>query len=93
MSLRKEELIREYTKAIREGNAAVFGGAGLSRASGYVNWKELLRPLAKDIDLDVDKEKDLLAVAQFYKNRRGTRSGINQLLMSAFTKKLKSMKM
>ena len=53
MALKKEELIREYTKAIREGTAAVFGGAGLSRASGFVNWKELLRPLAKDILEDV----------------------------------------
>lgn len=89
MALRKEELIREYAKAIREGNAAVFGGAGLSRASGYVNWRELLRPLAKDIDLDVDKEQDLLAVAQFYKNRRGgTRGAINQSIISAFTKKV-----
>ena len=89
MAIKKEELIREYTKAIREGNAAVFGGAGLSRASGHVNWKELLRPLAKDICLDVDKEKDLLAVAQFYKNKRGgTRGGINQSIITAFTKKV-----
>lgn len=89
MTLRKEELIREYTKAIREGNAAVFAGAGLSRASGYVNWKDLLRPLAKDIDLDVDKERDLLAVAQFYKNKRGgTRGSINQSIMNAFTKEV-----
>ena len=51
MALKKEELIREYTKAIREGTAAVFGGAGLSRASGFVNWKELLRPLAKDMEV------------------------------------------
>ena len=29
MAVRKEELIREYAKAIREGNAAIFGGAGL----------------------------------------------------------------
>lgn len=90
MALRKEELIREYTKAIREGNAAVFGGAGLSRASGYVNWKELLRPLVNDIGLNVDKEKDLLAVAQFYKNKRGgIRGGINRSIINAFTKKVK----
>lgn len=89
MAIKKEELIREYTKAIREGTAAVFGGAGLSRASGFVNWKELLRPLAKDISLDIDKEEDLLAVAQFYKNKRGgTRGGINQSIMSAFTKQV-----
>ena len=31
MAVTKEEFIREYTKAIREGNAAIFAGAGLSR--------------------------------------------------------------
>ena len=59
-------------KAIREGNAAIFGGAGLSRPSGFVDWKGLLRPLASDIGLDVDKETDMLSVAQFYKNQRRT---------------------
>ena len=58
MSISKEELIRNYAKAIREGNAAIFGGAGLSRPSGFVDWKGLLRPLASDIGLDVEKEKD-----------------------------------
>ena len=74
MSISKEELIRNYAKAIREGNAAIFGGAGLSRPSGFVDWKGLLRPLASDIGLDVEKEKDLLSVAQFYKNQRRTRT-------------------
>lgn len=87
MPVSKEELIRNYTKAIREGNAAVFAGAGLSSGSCFVNWKELLRPLAKDINLDVDKEShDLLSVAQFYKDKRSTRSGINQTIMRAFSK-------
>ena len=76
MPISKEELIRNYTIAIRDGNAAVFGGAGLSRASGFVDWKELLRPLATDIGLDIDKENDYLSVAQFYRNKRSTRGGI-----------------
>ena len=85
MAVRKEELIREYAKAIREGNAAIFGGAGLSRPSGFVDWKGLLRPLASDIGLDVDKETDMLSVAQFYKNQRRTRAGINQKILDAFS--------
>ena len=85
MAVRKEELIREYAKAIREGNAAIFGGAGLSRPSGFVDWKGLLRPLASDIGLDVDKETDMLSVAQFYKNQRRTRAGINQAILDAFS--------
>ncbi len=86
MAVSKEELIRRYTKALQEGNAAIFAGAGLSRASGYVNWKELLRPLAVTIGLDVEREPDLLSVAQFYQNKRGNRGAINQTIMDAFSK-------
>ena len=85
MSLKKTELIRKYVKAIQEGNAAVFAGAGLSRPSGFVDWKGLLRPLAADIDLDVDKEKDLLSVAQFYRNKKGTNVPISQAILDAFS--------
>ena len=80
------ELIRNYTKAIWEGNAAIFAGAGLSRPSGYVDWKNLLRPLAQEIDLDVEKENDLVSVAQYYRNRRSTRGSINQTIVDAFSK-------
>ncbi len=86
MSIKKEELIRKYSKAIQEGNAAVFGGAGLSRPSGFVDWKGLLRPLASDIDLDVDKETDLLSVAQYYRNRKGSHTPISQAIMDAFSR-------
>lgn len=86
MAVRKEELIRKYATAIREGNAAVFAGAGLSRSSGFVDWKGLLRPLAREISLDVDKETDLLSVAQFYRNRKRNNTAINQAIMNAFSK-------
>lgn len=86
MAIKKSELIRKYVDAIREGNAAVFAGAGLSRPSGYVDWKGLLRPLAADIDLDVDKEKDLLSVAQFYRNKKGSHTSISQAIMTAFSR-------
>ena len=84
MSVSRNELIREMCKAIGERNAAVFGGAGLSRGSGYVDWKEFLRPIAADIDLNVEKEQDLLAVAQYYRNKRGTGNLISQKIMDAF---------
>ncbi len=88
MAIKKEEFIRKYVNAIRKGNAAVFAGAGLSCPSGFVNWKELLRPIAEDIDLDVDKETDLLSVAQFYRNKRRNRSAINQAILEAFSREV-----
>lgn len=87
MAVELEEFKREYTKAIIEGYAAIFAGAGLSRASGYANWKGLLSVIAKDIGLDVDRENDLVAVAQYYKNEKGARrDGINQKIINEFTK-------
>ena len=68
------EFQHRYAKAVQEGYAAVFAGAGLSRPSGYVDWKELLRDIATDIRLNVDIETDLVAVAQYYCNERGNRS-------------------
>lgn len=80
----KEQFLREYIKAIRNGNAAVFAGAGLSRPSGFVLWKDLLRPLAKDIGLNIEDEHDLTAVAQYVRNQSGTRSSINSAILEAY---------
>jgi len=87
MAVGLEEFKREFTKAVIEGYAAIFAGAGISRASGYANWKELLSVIAKDIGLDVDRETDLVAVAQYYKNEKGDRrDGINQRIINEFTR-------
>lgn len=82
----KNQFLRDYIKAIRDGNAAVFAGAGLSRPSGFVIWKELLRPLAKDIGLNIDDEHDLTAVAQYVRNKSGNRSSINSAILDAYSK-------
>jgi hypothetical protein len=85
----ENELKRKYLEALQEGNAAIFAGAGLSVESGLVNWKELLREIANDIGLDVDKESDLIAVAQYHKNERMSRGSINQEIICHLTKNSK----
>lgn len=82
----RTSFLKNYTKALLEGTAAAFVGAGISRASGFVDWKGLLRDVAKDLDLDVDKETDLVALAQYHVNSRRSRSHLNQLLIEEFTK-------
>lgn len=81
-----EEFIRTYSKAIVQGYAAVFAGAGLSVSSGYMNWGELLEPFAESIGLSTKRERDYLAIAQYYFNSRGNRSRINDEILNAFTK-------
>ena len=73
--------VRNFLNEIRENNAAVFVGAGLSASAGYVNWKELLRPLAEELDIDIDSEHDLVSIAQFHCNDNG-RHRINQQLLT-----------
>lgn len=77
---------KKYVKALREDTAAVFAGAGLSIPSGYVNWKELLREIAEELGLDVEKESDLVALAQYHRNEKGNRSNLNQEIINKFTK-------
>lgn len=84
----RKAFFRDYIKAIRDGNAALFAGAGLSRPSGFVDWKELLRPLAEDIGLKIDDEHDLTLVAQYVRNKAGNRSSINQSIMDAFNREV-----
>lgn len=78
--------ITKYSQAISEGYAAVFAGAGLCRDSGYVNWKELLADFAESIRLDINKESDLVEVAQFYCNANGGRGALNDAIYEKFTK-------
>lgn len=57
----------------------------MSRDAGFVNWKDLLRPFAEEVGLDVDKECDLVAVAQYYLNGKNReRSFLNQALINEF---------
>ena len=83
----KSRFIKDFSFALEHGSAAIFAGAGVSNESGYVNWKNLLRTFALDIRLDIDKESDLIAVAQYYKNSMHGRHSLNQELINQFTKK------
>lgn len=87
MSSSKGDFMRHYSHAIRTGNAALFIGAGMSRPEGFVDWRGFLREIAKDLSLDIDRESDLIAVAQYHVNRKRTRSQLNEAILHEFTKK------
>jgi len=79
-------LIDSLSKELAEGNLAVFAGAGLSRSAGFVDWKSLLKPIADDLDLDVEREWDLVTLAQYHANANATnRSKLNQILVTEFS--------
>lgn len=84
-----ESFVSAYVKAIEDRTAAVFAGAGLSIPAGFVDWRGLLKNIAKDIGLNVDKENDLIAVAQYHVNEKGGRHRINQSLVNEFSAEAK----
>lgn len=85
--MRQKEFIQRFTKAIQEGNAAIFAGAGTSVDAGFVNWKKLVEPFAVEIDLDIEKESDLIGLTQYYINSKsGNRQSINQRIIEEFSR-------
>lgn len=81
--------IRDFSKELREENAAVFAGAGLSVPSGVVDWKGLLKELADDLGLDVNQESDLVRLAQFHVNdKAGNRDSITTAILEKFARTL-----
>jgi len=75
-----QNFISEYSDEIKAGNAAIFAGAGLSVGTGAVSWKNLLREEASKIGIDVDKEYDLVSVAQYIYNQSNSRNKITRLI-------------
>jgi hypothetical protein len=62
----------------------------LSIPAGFPGWKEFLKEVAADLDLNIDEESDLIALAQYHVNQTGGRGGINRKLMEEFTKDAKT---
>lgn len=82
-----DRLVAEYVDAIRDQSAAVFAGAGLSIPAGLVDWRGLMRDVAVDVGLDVEKESDLVSLAQYHVNERGGRHRINEALVTEFSER------
>lgn len=86
MSVSREEFLRRYSQNLLEGSAAVFVGAGFSIPAGFVDWRTLLREIATDLGLDVDLEHDLIAVAQYELNRKGSRDTLDEAIVRKFAR-------
>ncbi|WP_439608537.1 SIR2 family protein [Hydrogenophaga sp.] len=89
MNKEQARLVELLSKELEEGNLAIFAGAGFSRNAGFVDWKTLLKPIADELDLDVEKEWDLVTLAQYHANvNHANRAKLNQLLVTEFSTKL-----
>ncbi len=83
--MKKEDFIEAYAKFVLQGNAGLFLGAGLSMGAGYPSWRKLVEDMAKEINLDVEVETDLVGLVQFALNKAGrTRTRLVRLITDHF---------
>ena len=80
----KKEFVRRYSISLLEGNAGLFVGAGLSIPAGFADWRRLLKEIVEDLQLDIEREHDLIAVAQYEANRKGNRDSLNEAIIRQF---------
>ncbi len=83
--LKKDTFIKNFSNELKEQNVAIFAGAGMSIPAGHLNWKDLLKPLADEINIDIEREENLVSIAQFYANER-SRSAVSNRLLNEFSK-------
>lgn len=82
-----EAFIKDFVKDLLESNVAIFAGAGMSKGAGYVDWPELLRDIADELGLQIEKEHDLISLAQYHVNHRGSPAGIVKKILEEFTER------
>jgi len=80
-----EIFINDFVKDLNESSASVFAGAGLSVPAGFVNWQDLMTEIAQGLGLNINKEKDLVSMAQYHVNENRTRSKLNKKIIEEFT--------
>lgn len=78
-----DAFISNFVNDLVEENVAIFAGAGLSRGAGYIDWPELLTDIAEDLGLQIDKEYDLISLAQYHINSKG-RHKLNKKIIAEF---------
>lgn len=80
-----EAFIKDFVNDLANNNVAIFAGAGMSKSAGYVNWPELLEDIAEELGLNIDKEYDLISLAQYHVNEKGgNKSKLNRKILEEF---------
>ena len=80
-----QTFIKEFSQNLQDDNVAIFAGAGMSRPCGYVDWKQLLKEIAEELDLEINRENDLISLAQYHVNHKGSKQKLNEKILNQFS--------
>ncbi|MDD4157285.1 MAG: SIR2 family protein [Candidatus Cloacimonetes bacterium] len=87
MNIDKREFLKNVSEKIKSNDLAYFIGAGVSKESGFMDWKEFMKDIIEDLNLDYKKENDLITIAQYHKNTKKSRNQLNDKILNAFSGK------
>lgn len=82
--MEKDVMIKKYCEALDEGRAAIFAGAGLSVSAGYVNWAGLLKNVADELNIKIEKHTNLVELAQYYVNETRSTHELSSAILNKF---------
>lgn len=71
MEISKKDFINLYAQKLKNEEASIFIGAGISMQLGLPSWKDLLTPCAKKLHLDIEKITDYYLLSQYFSNSYG----------------------
>ena len=78
----------ELKISLLNNKLCMYIGSGFSIPCGLPDWKELMRPLAESIGLNIDKETEYMQIAQYYVNEKN-RHELNEIIRDKFNLKRK----
>lgn len=78
--MERDKFVRVYSQCIINNKASLFLGAGFSINSGLPSWKQLIAPLAKDLDIKMDSYHDFAQITQYYENARSRRDLLDEII-------------
>jgi hypothetical protein len=78
----KNSFISEFVNELQGSNLSIFLGAGMSFETGLPSWKNLLKTLAGQININIDKAQDYYQIAQYCENKLGVAHVRNSITKS-----------
>lgn len=83
----RTHFLKEFPKALNDGTAAVFVGAGVSMAAGYPSWSKLLKEIGEELGVDSNDVQDLTALAQWSIRETGGQSRVREVIYKEISPK------
>ena len=82
--MEKNQFIKEYSNQLKEEQASLFVGAGMSMDNGFMDWKGLIKKLTEPLNLDIEKENNFPEIAEYFVQYWGGRNKLLELIKQNF---------